>query len=94
VEDRLASSRDFEVVGLAIELAIMLLEGLQVQHNVTFGALDAELMIGALANLEGLHGIHSFRAVRALGRFFFIKTNAQNLYFKASVGYSGIEAFS
>jgi len=70
VEDGLAGTRDFEVVGLAIELAVMLLEGLQIQHQVAFAALHAELVVGGGTDLEGLHGINGLRAIGALGRHF------------------------
>jgi len=38
VEARLADARDLAVVSLAVQLAIVLLEGLQVQNNITFVA--------------------------------------------------------
>ena len=45
VEARLADARDLAVVSLAVQLAIVLLEGLQVQNNITFVAYVKEKTI-------------------------------------------------
>jgi len=68
VEARLAGARDLNVMSLAVELAVVLLEGLQVQRNGTLGTLHAKLVVGLVAHLDGFHRVNSLATIRTRSR--------------------------